>query len=219
MNCWRRRGFVFVLGLFALSGCALSRSGLTGLSQQQRDYYAGLGKALKENRQKLDSGLTLQLSADRTRERNILEWQRDLQKAEVILEQRSKEVTGRQHLLELKLAELDLAAVDRVAALQTIDETRKQTILKLYDKIVEGVAALEKNNATILNYLESNDAKLLLRSLDLDGIFRVILAVQQLQSEVNQTSKEAQEEQRKQTEEVRQAVQRARDLLIKVYTK
>jgi hypothetical protein len=215
----RHSVFFFILTLFVLSGCAPSRSGLTGLSQQQRDYYAGLNKILKENRQTLDSGLTLQLSADRTRERNILEWERDLQKAEVILEQRSKEVTGRQHLLELKLAELDLAAVDRVAALQTIDEGRKQTILKLYDKIVEGVAVLEKNNATILNYLDTNDAKLLLRSLDLDGIFRVIVGVQQLQSELNQTTKQAQEEQRKQTDEIRQALQRARDLLIKVYAK
>jgi len=219
MSRARVSAFVLVVALVALSGCALSRSGLTGLSQAQGDYYAALGKTLTENRQTLDSGLTLQLEADRTREHNILEWERDLQKAEVILEQRSKKVTGRQHLLELKLAELDLAAVDRVAALQTIDEARKQTILKLYDKIVEGVAAVEKNNVTILNYLDSNDAKLLLHSLDLEGIFRVIGAVQQLQSELNQTTKEAQEEQQEQTAEIRQAVQRARDLLIKVYAK
>jgi hypothetical protein len=209
---------LFAVALAALSGCA-SRSGLTGLSQAQRDYYAALGKTLKENRQTLDSGLTLQLSADRTRELNILEWERDLQKAEVILEQRSKEVTGRQRLLELKLAELDLAAVDRVAAIQATDEARKQTILKLYDKIIEGVSAVEKNNATILAYLDSNDTKFLLRSLDLDGIFRVIGAVQQLQGELNQTSKQAQEEQQKQADDIRQAVQRARDLLIKVYAK
>jgi hypothetical protein len=214
-----RSAFVLLVTLVALSGCALSRSGLTGLSQAQRDYYAALGKTLKDNRQTLDSGLTLQLSADRTRQRNILEWERDLQKAEVILEQRSKEVTGRQHLLELKLAELDLAAVDRVAAIQTIDEARKQTILKLYDKVIEGVAAVEKNNTTILTYLDGNDAKFLLRSLDLDGIFRVLGAIQQLQGELNQTSKQAQEEQQKQADDVRQAVQRARDLLIKVYAK
>lgn len=214
-----RSAFVLLFTLVALSGCALSRSGLTGLSQAQRDYYAALGKTLKDNRQTLDSGLTLQLSADRTRQRNILEWERDLQKAEVILEQRSKEVTGRQHLLELKLAELDLAAVDRVAAIQTIDEARKQTILKLYDKVIEGVAAVEKNNTTILTYLDGNDAKFLLRSLDLDGIFRVLGAIQQLQGELNQTSKQAQEEQQKQADDVRQAVQRARDLLIKVYAK
>jgi hypothetical protein len=214
-----RSAFVLLVTLVALSGCALSRSGLTGLSQAQRDYYAALGKTLKDNRQTLDSGLTLQLSADRTRQRNILEWERDLQKAEVILEQRSKEVTGRQHLLELKLAELDLAAVDRVAAIQTIDEARKQTILKLYDKVIEGVAAVEKNNTTILTYLDGNDAKFLLRSLDLDGIFRVLGAIQQLQGELNQTNKQAQEEQQKQADDVRQAVQRARDLLIKVYAK
>jgi hypothetical protein len=210
---------LLVAAVVALSGCALSRSGVTGLSQAQRDYYAALDKTLKDNRQTLDSGLTLQLAADRAREENILKWERGLQKAEVILEQRSPTVTGRQHLLELKLAELDLAAVDRVAAIQAIDETRKQTILKLYDKIVEGVAALEKNNATILTYLEGNDAKFLLRTLDLDGIFRVIGAIQQLQAELNQTSKAAQEEQQKQTDDIRQAIQRARDLLIKVYAK
>ena len=217
----RARGsaLLFVFALVALSGCASSRSGLTGLSQAQQDYYAALNKTLRENQQTLDSGLTLQLSADRTRELNILEWERDLQKAEVILEQRSEKVTGRQRLLELKLSEVDLAAVDRVAAIQATDEARKQSILNLYKKIIEGVSALEKNNATILAYLDSNDTKFLLRSLDLDGIFRVIGAVQQLQGELNQTTKQAQEEQRKQADDIRQAVQRARDLLIKVYAK
>jgi hypothetical protein len=210
---------LIVVSLVALSGCAMSRSGLTGLSQAQRDYYAALNKTLDDNKQTLDSGLTLQLAADDTRQRMILEWERDLQKAEVILEQRSKEVTGRQRLLEHKLSELDLAAAPRVAAIQATDVARKQTILKLYNKIIEGVSALEKNNATILAYLESSDTKFLLRSLDLDGIFRLIGAVQQLQGELNQTTKQAQEEQRKQAEDIRQAVQRARDLLIKVYAK
>ena len=209
----------FAVALLSISGCASSRSGVTGLSQAQRDYYAALDKTLKANRQTLDSGLALQLAADRTRERNILEWERDLLKAEVILEQRSDAIKGRQRLLELKLAEIDLAAVDRKTTLLSIDEARKAIILKLYDKIIEGVAAVEKNNSTILAYLESSDAKFLVRSLDLDGIFRVIGAVQQLQGELNETSKQAQEEQRKQTEEVREAVQRARNLVIKVYSK
>lgn len=219
MNRTRCPALILIAALLTLSGCALSRQGVTGLSQAQANYYAALRKTLEQNRQTLDSGLTLQLSADRTRERNILDWERDLQKAEVVLEQRSDAVTGRRRLLEMKLAEVDLAAADRVAAIQTIDQARKQTILKLYDKVVEGVTAAEKNNATILSYLESNDAKIFLRSLDLDGIFRVIGAVQQLQGELNQTDKKAQEEQRKQADEIRQAVQRARDLLIKVYAK
>jgi hypothetical protein len=219
MNRGAAVALLLAVALLSVAGCASSRSGVTGLSRAQHDYYAALGKTLKANRQTLDSGLTLQLAADRTRERHILEWERDLQKADVILEQRSDTVKGRQRLLELKLSEIDLAAVDRVNALLTIDEARKATILRLYDKIIEAVGAVEKNNTTILAYLENSDAKFLVRSLDLDGIFRVTGAVQQLQGELNETSKQAQEEKRKQTEEVREAVQRARNLLIKVYSK
>lgn len=202
-----------------LSGCALSRKGVTGLSRAQGDYYARLGATLKENRQKLDSGLALQLSADRARQRHVLEWERDLQRAEVILQQRTSNVTGQQRLLELKLAELDLAAVDRVAALQATDEARKQTILKLYDKVREGVTALEKNNTTILSYLEAGDAKVLLRSLDTAAVFRVVEAVQQLRNELAQTDTQAQDKEQRRIDDAQKAVERARDLLIKVYGK
>lgn len=212
-------GLVLVAAVASLSGCALSRKGVTGLGQAQGTYYADLRGALQQNRQTLDSGLTIQLAADRARQRNILQWKRDLQHAEVILEQRAPNVTGEQRLLELKLAELDLAAVGEVQALQGIDEIRKQAILKLYDKVVQAVGTLEKNNATLLAYLESSDAKFLLRSLDIEAIFRIVGDIQQVRNDLARTDKQAQEEQKKHTESARQAVERARDLLIKVYTK
>jgi hypothetical protein len=210
---------VLVLAVASLSGCALSRRGVTGLSKAEGTYYTDLRTYLQRNRQTLDSGLTLQLAADRARQRNILDWQRDLQHAEVILEQRTPDVTGEQRLLEFKLAELDLAAVGNVQALQGIDEARKQAILELYDNIVKAVAALEKNNTTILAYLESNDASFLLRSLDIDGIFRVVGDIQQARAELAHTDAQAQAQQQKQIESAQQAVERARDLLIKVYSK
>jgi hypothetical protein len=210
---------VFVAAVALLSGCALSRKGVTGLGQASGTYYADLHSALQQNRQMLNSGLTIQLAADRTRQRNILQWERDLQHAEVILEQRVPDVTGEQRLLELKLAELDLAAVGEVQALQGIDEARKQAILKLYDKVVQAVGTLEKNNATILAYLESSDSKFLLRSLDIEAIFRIVGDIQQVRNDLAHTDRQAQEAQQKQTESARQAVERARDLLIKVYTK
>jgi hypothetical protein len=210
---------VLVTAVASLSGCALARKGATGLGQAQGTYYADLRSALQQNRQTLDSGLIIQLAADRSRQRNILQWERDLQHAEVILEQRASDVTGEQRLLELKLAELDLAAVGEVQALQGIDEARKQAILKLYDKVVQAVGALEKNNATILAYLESSDSKFFLRSLDIEAIFRIVGDIQQVRNDLAHTNKQAQEEQKKHTESARQAVERARDLLIKVYTK
>jgi hypothetical protein len=84
---------------------------------------------------------------------------------------------------------------------------------------VQAVGTLEKNNATILAYLESSDSKFLLRSLDIEAIFRIVGDIQQVRNDLAHTDRQAQEAQQKQTESARQAVERARDLLIKVYTK
>lgn len=210
---------LLLLVMVSAAGCALSRKGVVGLGHAQGDYYTALHDTLKAQRGTLDAGLTVELSADRTRQRNMLQWERELERAEVILQQRNPNVTGEQRLLEMKLAELDLAAVDRLSGLQGVDEVRKGTILRLYDKVIQAVDALERNNRIILTYLEGSDAAFFLRSVDIDGIFRLVADIQEVRNELAHSDKRAQEQQQKQGESVRQAVERVRNLLINVYAK
>jgi hypothetical protein len=114
---------------------------------------------------------------------------------------------------------VDLADVARVAALEGIEESRQKALLALYDKVRKAVEALEKNNTVILKYLESRDAAFALRSLDVDGIFRLVADLRAVEGEMARVDARAQEQQKKQDERLQAALDRARDLLIKVYAR
>jgi hypothetical protein len=200
------------------TGCAFNRGNISALSQEQMQYYAKLEDTLKKNRQTLTIALEEQLTADRTRQQNLLTWQRDLEKAEVLV-QRDPNVTGADRLLHMKLAELDLESLHRVAALQKIDESRKQAIMRLYDKIISTLETLQKNNATLVRYLESKDAVFALKSFDVEGMFRATAALRQGSEELGYITKASDEELKERREEARQAVEKVRALLIKVFQK
>ena len=173
MTRWHLRAFLVMLALGLLPACASTRQGITDLSQDQQAYFPALQQMLVANRPLFEAGLQAQLDADRGRQRNQLMWERDLRKAEVLL-QSDPSISGDERLLSMKLAEVDLADVARVAALEGIEESRQKALLVLYDKVRKAVEALEKNNTVILKYLESKDAAFALRSLDVDGIFRLV---------------------------------------------
>jgi hypothetical protein len=198
-----------------ITGCALKRANVTALTQEQQAYYNKLGSMLKANRAELETGLSEQLKADRVRELNLINWERDLQKAEVLIRV-DADVTGNQKLLSMKLAELNLATMDSLSR-NAIDQSRKKVILNLYDKLSEAVALLEKNNETILEYLGSGDKKFALRSLDVDGIVRMITTIRSIQEELGQIEKRSEEQRDKESERIRKSIDRAQDLLIKVY--
>jgi hypothetical protein len=215
-----RRTIVILLGLSILtSACSLNRAGVASLSQAEDEYFGKLRATLVANRTRLQTGLDAQLQADRERERNVLDWQRDLERAEIILSQKTGVIAGQRRLLYMKLAEADLAAVEKVAALDEIDRTQRDVILALYDKVIEAAGALERNNATILKYLASRDSAFALRSLDVDGLFRVVGSIQATRRELDKVDAEAREQQKKRIETSEKAVERARDLLIRIYSR
>jgi hypothetical protein len=218
MKQWSVTALIGAL-IFLVSGCAMSRQGVMGLTQSESDYFGKLQIMLADHRKDLDAGLTDQLKADLVRQRNLLAWQRDLEKAEIILQQQSGNVTGQQRLLSMKLAESDLASANRVAALDDIDVARKQLIMGLYDKVVTAVAAVGKNTAAILAYMESSDAEFALRSLDIDGMFRLAGDIQAARVELQHLDAKAQQTEQSRIEEAEKAVTRARDLLIKIYAR
>ena len=218
MTRWHLRAFLVMLALGLLPACASTRQGITDLSQDQQAYFPALQQMLVANRPLFEAGLQAQLDADRGRQRNQLMWERDLRKAEVLL-QSDPSISGDERLLSMKLAEVDLADVARVAALEGIEESRQKALLALYDKVRKAVEALEKNNTVILKYLESRDAAFALRSLDVDGIFRLVADLRAVEGEMARVDARAQEQQKKQDERLQAALDRARDLLIKVYAR
>jgi hypothetical protein len=215
----RRLAAVAVLtcALAFMTGCA--RQGVTALAQAQDEFFNRMVDRMKTNRDLLRVGLEEQLVSDRVRQQNLLEWQRDLDKAEIILQQRSGDVTGEERLLSMKLAEADLNAVGRVAALRDIDTARRDAILALYDKVASAAAAVARNNKTILHYVEGRDATFALRSLDVSSLVQSTTALREAGSTLGVLKKQSDEEERKQAEALQKAIERARDVLIKVYAK
>jgi len=204
--------------IFYTTGCGIHRGNVTALSQEQQQYYKTLDDTLKKKRQTLAIALEEQLAVDRTRQQNLLNWQRDLEKAGILL-QRDPNVTGADRLLHMKLAELDIASVDRAAALRKIDEARAQAILRLYDKVIATLESLQKNTDTLVKYLDSKDAVYALRSLDVEGMFRASATLRDGGEELGLITKASDEEAKKQREEAQQAVEKVRDTLIKVFQK
>jgi len=209
-----------ISALVVTTGCARqTRQGVTGLAQAQDQFFARMADKMQKDRQLLRVGLEEQLVSDRVRQQNLLEWQRDLDKAEIILQQRSGTVTGEERLLSMKLAEADLNAAARVAALRDIDTARRDAILDLYDKVAAAAAAVARNNRTILQYLDSGDATFALRTLDVPSLVQSTTLLRDAGGTLGVLKKESDEEQRKEAEALQKAIERARDVLIKVYAK
>ncbi len=207
--------FMSSLTLLLTTGCAMNRANVTLLSEAQQTYYTDLNTALKQNRNTLKNGLNEQIEADRIRDLNLVDWERDLQKAEVLL-QVNANVTGNQKLLSMKLAELNLEAVNNLSG-NKIDDSRKKAILKLYDNLIKAVESLEKNNAQIVKFLGSGNEEFALRNLDVDGLVYMVSTIRSLQEELGQIEKRSEEKREKESERTQRAIERSRDLLVKVF--
>jgi hypothetical protein len=218
MMRWHLPAFLVMLAFGLMPACASTRQGVTDLSRDQQAYFSALKHTLTENRQLFEAGLRAQLEADRVRQWDLLMWERGLKKAEVLL-QSDPTVSGDERLLSMKLAELDLADVARLAALEGIEESRQKALVALYDKVQKAVEALEKNNAVLLKYLESKDAVFALRSLDVDGVFRLVADLRAVEGEMARVDARAREQQKKVDERLQASIDRARDLLIRIYAR
>ena len=147
---------ILALSLLALSACASSRENITALSQEQNNYFDKLETELKAQRAAFRIGLELQLTADARRRQTLLSWQREQQKADILL-QVDDNTEGNRELLLLKLTELDIGLLEQQRATEQIDAARRDAILALYDALAKAAKALKKNNGAILAYLGSDD--------------------------------------------------------------
>jgi hypothetical protein len=203
--------------VFLASGCAMNRANITELSQEQQSYYEGLEGILKKNRTMLETSLDQQLKADHTRDLNLLKWERDLQKAEVLLREDAN-VKGNKKMLSFMLAEINLESAGKISANQ-IDQMRKKASLDVYDNLVKAVGALKKNNKAIIEYLGSGDKIFALRSLDVEGLARSVSAIRSVQEELGNIEKRSVDERQKESERIKDSIGRARDLLIDFFKK
>lgn len=207
---------VLVCCLFSLaSACTFNRANILALSEQQNTYYADLTSMLKKNRSLLETGLVEQVRANRTSRLNIMEWERDLQKGEILLQVDSN-VTGNQRLLAEKLAQLNLESLAHFQNIQTT-QAQVETILELYDALIQAVAAVQKNNTVIIEYLASDDEEFALRSLDVAGIVRAISGIRDVQEALADIEERSEEQKEAGRQRVQVSIERARDALLKAF--
>lgn len=202
------------IGFLILSLCGCGKASIVALSQEQDAYYAKLSSTLESQRELFDSAIDTQLQADESRRRQILEWNRSLSKADVLLQ--SGKTKGRERLLLSKTAELDIASQQDFLKLSEAERVRGQALKDLYGALIDATLAAQKNNTQITDYLTSGTASFALQSLDAGG---VSLAVSTLQARLDQlksaTAKTA--DQRKQDQETLQKqIDETRNVLIKV---
>jgi hypothetical protein len=147
------------------TSCAFHRGNVGNLSAREDKYYADLQTLLQDQSDQFKTGLTTELEVSRARQRELLEWQRDLAKIDVLLRV-GAESKGGQRALLTEAAASDLSSLDQVLALENIDMAQLDALLKLYQAIIKAAAAVQKNNEAITKYLQSNDAEFAIKSLD-----------------------------------------------------
>src|SRR5262245_37213564 len=209
----------FLLCLFAASGgCSFKRTSVAALSSAQGDYYNKLDASLRGSRDPLKLALTEQLKADLVRQRNLLAWRRDLDKAEILL-QVDANTTGNQRLLLMKSAESDLGSLKEVQGLRDIDRVRLNALMGLYDAVIHAVGTLQKNNQILTNYLGSGNASFALQNLDVQGVVSAVSMLHDLTDQLKGAEIRTAQEKAAQDQRLQNDINRAREVLVKVLKK
>ncbi len=203
-----------LVGIFLSGLCGCDRASVAALNHEQDAYYGRLSSTLENQRDLFDSAIDAQLQADESRRRKILEWNRSLSKADVLLQ--AGKTKGRESLLLRKTAELDIASQQDFLNLSESERARGQALKDLYAALQKATLAAQKNNQALTGYLSSGSSSFVLQSLDAGG---VSIAVSTIQARVNQlkgaTEKTA--AQRKEDQgKLQKQIDDTRNLLVKV---
>lgn len=203
---------------FIGGGCSFNRANVAALSQEQQSYYAKLDASLRGNRDQLQLGLTEQLKADLVRQRNLLDWQRDMALATVLLQVDANK-TGNERLLLMKTTESDLGSLKQVQALGDIDDARLRAMMNLYDAVLKAVETLEKNNKILTNYLGSGKAKFALQNLDVQGVVTAVSTLHDFRDQLKGIEVRTAQQKVEQDQRLQSNIDRARDVLIEALKK
>src|ERR1017187_3543677 len=201
---------ILSISVFLVVGCSFHRGKVAHLARAESDYYRDLLVVLKTNRDTLKLGLEEQLKAHLNRQRDLLRWERDLAKAEVVL-QANEASTNDIKLLLMKTAEADLSSLDSFLALASIDKNRVQAVLGLYDALITAVEALATNNQVITTYLGDDNTTYALKSLDVPAM---VSAIRNAQRDLQGLTELSAEQKQKENERLEKSIQEAQKTLI-----
>jgi hypothetical protein len=204
--------------VFVTAGCTLGRVNVDALSNDQDKYYSNLEALLKAHRIVLAAGLDTQKTANAERRFNLLQWQRDQTRTEILLSVANL-TSDKGPLLLLKLAELDVADSKSSSASADLDQAKIDAILKAYDAIISSVQSAKKNNKAVLGYLGSGDAKFALQSFDIDAMVRADSLRRDAQAILNGVQQRTDAVRAADEQQTRDKLARARDALIKAFGK
>lgn len=210
------RLMVAALAIVMVSACSANRAGVKDLSDAQQSYYQDLSGLLADGELRLRAGLEIQAKLNNGRRAELVEWSRDLERAEVLLQVDSN-VTGNKRLLSYQLAQLDL---QRINAMRIRDETSArhvELIMELHQRVQDAVSKLRENNEIMTKYLGSGDAAFVVRSIDLDGIVAAVAGIQATREQLDKIEARSEEERAEEREHVQKSVERARETLLRVF--
>ena len=204
---------ILSISVFLVVGCSFHRGKVAHLARAESDYYRDLLVVLKTNRDTLKLGLEEQLKAHLNRQREVLRWERDLAKAEVVL-QANEASTNDIKLLLMKTAEADLSSLDSFLALASIDKNRVQAVLGLYDALITAVEALATNNQVITTYLGDDNTTYALKSLDVPAMVSAISGIRNAQRDLQGLTELSAEQKQKENERLEKSIEEAQKTLI-----
>lgn len=204
---------ILSLSVFLVAGCSFHRGKVAHLARAESDYYRDLIIVLKTNRNTLQTGLEEQLKADLNRQREVLRWERDLSKAEVLL-QANEASTNDLKLLLMKTAEADLSSLDSFLALDSIEKSRVQAVLGLYDALINAVSALAANNQVITTYLGNDNATYALSSLDVPAMASAISGIRDAQRDLQGLTELSAEQKKAESERLERSIEQTQKTLI-----
>ena len=209
--------------LLPVAGCqngfgSFKRTGVGGLQSSQKKYYQKLKTTLEQHKAEFKAGLTAQLAADQERRRKLLTWQRDMAKAEVLL-QVPGTAKEKQELLLMKLTELDAASSADYHKLDNIDRDRLATMVALYDRVIEATDKLLANDAAIAQYLQSPNSRFIAESADIAAAVRVASAVRTLNDQLRGVAARSAEQRKKDDERLQKQLERAQQVIVNALSK
>lgn len=210
------RVILVFLVLGAATGCAMNRTGVQGLSESQDAYYKKLHEELVSQRDGLKHALKAQSLINAKYRKELNSWARDVEQAE-LLQTADPTRRANKRLLSIQLAHRDTR---RVAVLHAGDQAAAQqieAIVGLYNRLVEAVAELRRNNTLITAYLGSRDEEFFLRSVDVSGLAAAVEGLRTARAEIEGSGTRNEEERARERQLLEQAAVRAREVLLRAF--
>lgn len=205
------------LTLILMAGCASNKSSIEKLTNEQDEYYKNLKGLLSKNASTMELALNVQLDADNKRQLAINEWERNIRKADILL-QVGDTASGNQKLLSMELANIDLSS-ENINSINQIEQNQKKHISDLYNNLNEIVDQVEKNNDIILKYLSSNKIKFIMQSIDTVKIASLIADVKSLGGKIDKIEEIKDKIRERKTERTEKRKEETKDVIIKALIK